>query len=123
MADADSQADLEQVQIQHTYARSKTLKHRDQLLSHNARLDALETSALENMLEEKMTVEMANLGDQIESLMEEVHSLRDSQMVYHSLIQAGGKSDKSSKIGGYDEDRDNTILDNFFWDVEEYLAS
>ena len=55
--------------------------------------------------------------------MEEVHSLRDSQMVYHSLIQAGGKSDKSSKIGGYDEDRDNTILDNFFWDVEEYLAS
>lgn len=118
MADADSQADLEQVQIQHTYARSKTLKHRDQLLSHNARLDALETSALE-----KMTVEMANLGDQIESLMEEVHSLRDSQMVYHSLIQAGGKSDKSSKIGGYDEDRDNTILDNFFWDVEEYLAS
>ncbi|XP_059070957.1 uncharacterized protein LOC131861807 [Cryptomeria japonica] len=50
----------------------------------------------------------------------------DSQFEMETSIpQEGGRAAKASKvtrIGSYDGDHDDKALDNFFWDVEEYLS-
>ena len=38
------------------------------------------------------------------------------------MLQGGGHAFKSSRIDEYDGDQDDTILENFFWDVEEFLV-
>ena len=46
------------------------MKHKDWLLDHEARLDALENSDMEESLEDRWIEELAKLGDQMHSLKE-----------------------------------------------------
>lgn len=57
----------------------------------------------------------------MDSLKEEVRFLKESQQLFHTLLKAGGHASKVTRIGSYDGDHDDKALDNFFWDVEEYL--
>ena len=79
MADIDSQVDLDQVQTQQHDTRSKTVKHKDWLQEHDIRLEALESFDLEERLKERLSVELAGLGERINSLKEDVCFLKESQ--------------------------------------------
>lgn len=122
MADTDSQHEVEVVQPESKAAKvsskGKDPKHRDWLQDHENRLEDLEQSDLE----ERMTAEWSKLAEQIESLREEIRFLKEGQQIFHSLLQGGTHGSKATRVGTYDGERDDKALDNFFWDVEEYLS-
>lgn len=119
MTDADSGFDAEQSQPVESRAVRGTMKQKDWLQNHEARLEALENdSPVERLLEM-----MAKLTEQYDALREEVKFLKEGQALHHAMLQ-GGKigSEASNQIGSYDGDRDDKALDNFLWDVDEYLS-
>ncbi|XP_059066505.1 uncharacterized protein LOC131048153 [Cryptomeria japonica] len=97
MDDADSQFEMETSVPQEggraakAASKTKDPKHRDWLQDHENRLE------------------------------EEVRFLKESQQLFHTLLQGGGRASKATRIGSYDGNRDDKALHNFFWDVEEYL--
>lgn len=67
---------------------------------------------------------MDKIHQSVEVHSDEIKFLREGQSLHHALLQDGTQGSKTSTpIRSYDGDRDDKVLDNFFWDVEEYLSS
>lgn len=87
MGDADSQFEMETLvpqeggQAAKAASKMKDPKHRDWLQDHENLLEALDHSDLESW---------AKLTEKVDALKEEVHFLKDSQQLFHTLLQGGG---------------------------------